>query len=284
MSSHYRRRTFLPSVSSPGPTRSPRRSARGLSPYPHSPYPEYQPSNTGSDHSYSSEQHSDYIFCNYLDDKNQEQPQTKKVVHFQRSSTPGPFGASRDRQRSSTPGPSGVSRDCQQSSTPVPSGPSQDHQRSSTPVPSGPSRDRQRSSTPVPSEAPREQTDESDSNIDNKVPKPPGEVGRPGRGGYNLRVQLQWTDEKYDKIKAFINKLVNDKLDCTISITQQIATKLEAVQAQAISKYPLLDEYRDHWVLNDFIKNRLKVCKAALHKEELEKVAAEAQKKGKMKT
>ena len=26
----------------------------------------------------------------------------------------------------------------------------------------------------------------------NKIPKPDGEAGRPGRGGYNLEVQLAW--------------------------------------------------------------------------------------------
>ena len=35
-----------------------------------------------------------------------------------------------------------------------------------------------------------------------KVPKPGGEVGRPGRGGYNLRNELGWEKAKYDAIKV----------------------------------------------------------------------------------
>ncbi|KAJ4499228.1 hypothetical protein C8R41DRAFT_915444 [Lentinula lateritia] len=35
-----------------------------------------------------------------------------------------------------------------------------------------------------------------------KIPKPPGEVGRPGRGGYNLRKILGWSKQDYDNVKV----------------------------------------------------------------------------------
>ncbi|KAJ3891175.1 hypothetical protein GG344DRAFT_77160 [Lentinula edodes] len=35
-----------------------------------------------------------------------------------------------------------------------------------------------------------------------KIPKPPGEVGRPGRGGYNLRKTLGWSKQDYDDVKV----------------------------------------------------------------------------------
>ncbi|KAJ3848114.1 hypothetical protein EV368DRAFT_86965 [Lentinula lateritia] len=35
-----------------------------------------------------------------------------------------------------------------------------------------------------------------------KIPKPPGEVGRPGRGGYNLRKILGWSKQDYDDVKV----------------------------------------------------------------------------------
>lgn len=37
-----------------------------------------------------------------------------------------------------------------------------------------------------------------------KIPKPDGEVGRPGRGGYNLEVALGWQKEKFAKVKVSV--------------------------------------------------------------------------------
>lgn len=35
-----------------------------------------------------------------------------------------------------------------------------------------------------------------------KIPKPPGEVGRPNRGGYNLSVYLGWPKRDYDAVRV----------------------------------------------------------------------------------
>lgn len=35
-----------------------------------------------------------------------------------------------------------------------------------------------------------------------KIPKPEGEAGRPGRGGYNLKVQLAWNAVTFSKLKV----------------------------------------------------------------------------------
>jgi hypothetical protein len=37
---------------------------------------------------------------------------------------------------------------------------------------------------------------------DFKIPKPPGESGRPGRGGYNLETTLDWNHKMYAKFKV----------------------------------------------------------------------------------
>lgn len=39
-------------------------------------------------------------------------------------------------------------------------------------------------------------------NSDAKIPKPSGEVGRPGRGGYNLQAQLNWSASDFDRVKV----------------------------------------------------------------------------------
>jgi hypothetical protein len=40
------------------------------------------------------------------------------------------------------------------------------------------------------------------SDSDGKIRKPVGEVGRPGRGGYNLQVALSWSSKEYKKLKV----------------------------------------------------------------------------------
>jgi hypothetical protein len=49
------------------------------------------------------------------------------------------------------------------------------------------------------------ESSESKSTIsteEQQIPKPPGEVGRPGRGGYNLDDTLNWDSESLRKLKV----------------------------------------------------------------------------------
>ncbi|KAJ3871626.1 hypothetical protein F5051DRAFT_312687, partial [Lentinula edodes] len=94
-----------------------------------------------------------------------------------------------------------------------------------------------------------------------KIPKPRGEVSRPGRGGYNLRVELKWSTDRFDKVKAYIDKLVQAHLDCTEPLTKQLASKVEEVRSMAVKKFRFLDDYRDHWAVDDFIRCHLKYRK-----------------------
>lgn len=41
-----------------------------------------------------------------------------------------------------------------------------------------------------------------ESDADGLIPKPPGEVGRPGRGGYNLKDILDWKENDYRRCKV----------------------------------------------------------------------------------
>ncbi len=43
------------------------------------------------------------------------------------------------------------------------------------------------------------------SDCDDKLPKPEGEVGRPGRGGYNLQKALKWDSTTFDKVKVGVH-------------------------------------------------------------------------------
>ncbi|KAJ3870834.1 hypothetical protein F5051DRAFT_434326 [Lentinula edodes] len=94
---------------------------------------------------------------------------------------------------------------------------------------------------------------EDDSDDDFLIPKPPGEVGRPGRGGYSLFEVLSWPRKKYDKVKKYINKLVEDNLDCELPMSEQRAVNVKKVRDEAVAKYVFLKEYRGFWALDDFI-------------------------------
>ena len=41
---------------------------------------------------------------------------------------------------------------------------------------------------------------EEDVGTRKKIPKPPGEAGRPQSGGYSLQEKLNWNDRTYDSI------------------------------------------------------------------------------------
>ena len=43
---------------------------------------------------------------------------------------------------------------------------------------------------------------DSDSDASQLIPKPDGEAGRPGRGGYNLEEALKWEHKKYLRVKV----------------------------------------------------------------------------------
>jgi hypothetical protein len=47
-------------------------------------------------------------------------------------------------------------------------------------------------------------SDASSDSDDAKIPKPQGEAGRPGRGGYNLAAALDWNSKQYNKLKVGI--------------------------------------------------------------------------------
>ncbi|KAI6017357.1 hypothetical protein BKA83DRAFT_18549 [Pisolithus microcarpus] len=74
--------------------------------------------------------------------------------------------------------------------------------------------------------------DESDRK---KIPKPNGEVGRPGCGGYNLEDQLGWGKDGFKKLKA-----------------------LETVSKVAIAEFPDLDDFEDCWPVQDLVQLQLK--------------------------
>ncbi|KAJ3756599.1 hypothetical protein EV361DRAFT_869792 [Lentinula raphanica] len=93
--------------------------------------------------------------------------------------------------------------------------------------------------------------------IHHKIAKPPGEVGRPGRGGYNLQKVLGWSKADYDEVKDFIKILVR-RLDCSIPFTEHSLFEIDSIRTKAIARFEFLALYSNDWVVDDFIRSRLK--------------------------
>jgi hypothetical protein len=79
-------------------------------------------------------------------------------------------------------------------------------------------------------------SEDSDSDMDaeQQIPKPTGEAGRPGRGGYNLEETLDWDSKEFAKLKVFspllqCSSLAQDhdrKLSNVLCVTTWISRKV----------------------------------------------------------
>ncbi|KAI6111142.1 hypothetical protein F5141DRAFT_1214658 [Pisolithus sp. B1] len=102
-----------------------------------------------------------------------------------------------------------------------------------------PSSDSERSeSSPAPSESSLS-TLESELGGNDKISKPSGEAGRPGRGGYNLEEQLGWGDDGFKSLK----------------------------NAQAVAEFPDLSTFENCWPVLDLIQMCLKYLSSRARQE-----------------
>ncbi|THU95287.1 hypothetical protein K435DRAFT_859672 [Dendrothele bispora CBS 962.96] len=207
------------------------------------------------------------------------------------SETGGHVPSSRSRRRSVTPEtPRRVSRSPSPSSdlsSPTTSSSSDASQSNSSPppqlvarsvrfneTPTNQDQETTRSSTTPPSsDMPSPSDDENSTDLGRKIPKPPGEVGRPGRGGYSLSTALGWDYKKYRK--TYINQLCQDNLDVTVCLGDQLEESVNLVRNEAQKRFPFLASYSDHWATDDFIRGRLKYRKNVVTKEAMAAELAE---------
>ncbi|KAJ3743033.1 hypothetical protein DFH05DRAFT_1526548 [Lentinula detonsa] len=118
---------------------------------------------------------------------------------------------------------------------------------------------------------------DSDEEDMRKIEKPLGEVGRPGRGGYNLEAALDWPRSQLERVKRFIKTRVLDDLDCTVCFSDQPLERLASIRQQGLAKFPFLANYRRLWVVDDIIRCRLKYEKAEYVRKKNAKLASEVQ-------
>ncbi|KAI6017428.1 hypothetical protein EDC04DRAFT_2943374 [Pisolithus marmoratus] len=108
-------------------------------------------------------------------------------------------------------------------------------------------------SSPAPSESSLSSL-ESEPGADDKIPKPSGEVGRPGHGGYNLEEQLGWGEDSFKRLKKFVNKAIKNHLDTTKCQSQQNHKALITVCDLATAEFPDLDGFANCWPIFDLIQ------------------------------
>ncbi|KAK7448097.1 hypothetical protein VKT23_013855 [Stygiomarasmius scandens] len=111
------------------------------------------------------------------------------------------------------------------------------------------------------------------------IPKPDGENGRPGRGGYSLKRVLNWNGKEYKRAQAFVKKTIEIKLVETIHLpfTVQPSTMLDIVRNEILQEFPSLRIYEDNWATDDFIRAALKYIHSRLKYNKLKVQAAQGQ-------
>ncbi|KDR68197.1 hypothetical protein GALMADRAFT_146446 [Galerina marginata CBS 339.88] len=105
-----------------------------------------------------------------------------------------------------------------------------------------------------------------DSDNEGLIPKPEGEAGRPGRGGYNFEEALAWTKKDFQKLKKFMNDLIDTHLDTSKKPSSQSQASVNTVRKQAVDKFPTLNNYEDVWPVMDLIRIRLKYSRGQARK------------------
>ncbi|KII87892.1 hypothetical protein PLICRDRAFT_176652 [Plicaturopsis crispa FD-325 SS-3] len=99
------------------------------------------------------------------------------------------------------------------------------------------------------------------------IAKPPGEGGRPGRGGYTVAAAVRFNEATRRRISCMIKDLTETHLDSTKSYTGQKEDAIAAVIDEVRKKHPCLDEYKDQWPAHDMLKAHLKYSSSAARRE-----------------
>ncbi|KAF8809199.1 hypothetical protein BYT27DRAFT_7094651 [Phlegmacium glaucopus] len=96
----------------------------------------------------------------------------------------------------------------------------------------------------------------------NKIPKPPGEPGRPGSGGFCVETTLvdshQWTKEAVDDLSDAVRAEARRTLDMTVSFRSQEKKLIEKICEKMVDRWPELDDYDGHWPVRSILKLVLK--------------------------
>ncbi|KAJ3507462.1 hypothetical protein NLJ89_g6293 [Agrocybe chaxingu] len=117
-------------------------------------------------------------------------------------------------------------------------------------------------------------TEEDDGTEDSDlIPKPPGEAGRPGRGGYALKEVLGWDERQYQAFAKYMTRLVNEHLDSSKCYSSQSLQTLTLVRQLAVDRYPALQNYVEAWPVTDALRLKLKYTSSRSRQQDLQAAA-----------
>ncbi|KAF9523443.1 hypothetical protein CPB83DRAFT_898751 [Crepidotus variabilis] len=117
----------------------------------------------------------------------------------------------------------------------------------------------------TPNAVPDDNSD-SDQSVDaaptvqaSKIPKPQGEPGRPGYGGYTLATELTgWTNQDYADVNNYVKAKATAILNTRLLYNKQVEAKLAQVCDKAKQHFPILCKYEAEWPVRDLLKLHLK--------------------------
>ncbi|KAL0574080.1 hypothetical protein V5O48_007865 [Marasmius crinis-equi] len=130
------------------------------------------------------------------------------------------------------------------------------------------------------------ETDEESIGI-GKIPKPRGDAGRPGSGGYSLKETLNWSSLRYDQVwvgfpfllfvfvfvakteiaQSFVKEQVLRELDWTLPFTEQPEEKIRLIRRACLDQFSFLADYRKLWVVDDMIRSHIRYKKQAINRK-----------------
>ncbi|KJA22207.1 hypothetical protein HYPSUDRAFT_55087 [Hypholoma sublateritium FD-334 SS-4] len=90
------------------------------------------------------------------------------------------------------------------------------------------------------------------------IPKPVGEAGRPGRGGYTFSKHVKLKKTDLARIKEFINDIVQKQLDTSKCFASQSPKLINIVEKLVAERFPVMHTYENLWPVTDLIRLRLK--------------------------
>ncbi|PPQ84074.1 hypothetical protein CVT24_002418 [Panaeolus cyanescens] len=92
------------------------------------------------------------------------------------------------------------------------------------------------------------------------IPKPAGEPGRPGSGGYNIKAVLEklGTQSRIDEFTACTKSRATLYLDDSLSYKNQDKVAINRVVSDVRQKFPELAMFADDWPVHDILKGHCK--------------------------
>ncbi|KAI6036200.1 hypothetical protein BKA83DRAFT_4024332, partial [Pisolithus microcarpus] len=90
------------------------------------------------------------------------------------------------------------------------------------------------------------------------IPRPHGQLSKPGTGGYSLKEALKWEQCLYRAVQVNVQKICRESCDLSKPYHEQPQDIRMLIKTVAQRNFPLLKRYQDAWPAGDFVTIFLK--------------------------